>query len=117
MEWTVFSSLSVTGGGSSLLGNETELNILNKIQTALTSNKEFEIELNEIKKDILSDIINWGCYNYNSQKIISEINKILASIKLTEEEKNMLKKRIEEIKNPPQDLCIDHEHKKCYSGG
>ncbi len=104
-------------GGTSLLGDETELNILIKIQTTLSSNKEFEMELNKIKQDILSDIVGSGWYNYNSQKIIAEINKILAYIKLTEEEKNRLMKRIEEFKNPPQNLHIDCEHKECKCGG
>jgi hypothetical protein len=104
-------------GGPSLLGDETELKILIKIQTALLLSKEFENELNNVKKDIFKDILSWPCYNYTSKKIIEELNKILNSVKLTEKETQLLKNRIEVFKFPPRGFFIDCEHKECDCGG
>ncbi len=103
-------------GGTSLLGDGTELNILTKIQTVLASSKEFETDLNDIKKSILSDITDGVCYNYTSQKIITEINKILATVKLDETDKKSLKERIETFKKSSEDLNLDCEHKECNCG-
>ena len=103
--------------GVSLLGDDIELNTLKKIQNSLIIDKEFEPELNKLKKDIINDITHGNCYNYNSQKIIAEINKIITSIKLTEVETKMLKKRIDEFKNPAKGLKIDCENNDCDCGG
>jgi hypothetical protein len=104
-------------GGPSLLGDEIELNILNQIQTTLSSNREFEKELNDVRGIILYDIFNAACYENDSPKIIAELNKVMATIKLTEEEKSQLKNRIEEFKNPPKELRTGCAKKECNCGG
>jgi hypothetical protein len=104
-------------GGTSLLGEGIDLSILTQIQKALASSKEFEPELKEIRSTILSDILSAKCYEYDSSKILAEVNKIILNIKFSEEEKIKLNERLEELKNPTKEFQMNCAKKECKCGG
>jgi hypothetical protein len=102
--------------GSSLLGDNIGLNILLQIQAALSSSKEFEPELNELREIILGDILDGFCYEYDSPKIIAEINRTTTAIKLSEEEKAKINARLLEFKHPSNGLQLGCRNKDCNCG-
>lgn len=102
---------------SSLLGDGIELEILGKIQKALLADKEFGKELNDLRDIILYDILQARCYEYDSPKIVTEINKIMESITFSEEEKIKINARIKEFQNHSNDIQLGCAEKQCKCGG
>lgn len=103
--------------GASLLGDGIELEILNKIQIALLADKEFSKELNDIRDIIIYDILQEKCYEYDSHKIVSEINNIMELITFSEEEKTKINARIKQFEIPSKDIQLGCVEKICKCGG
>ena len=104
-------------GGSSLLGSGLHLKFFKRIDAAMTESSLFESRYKSMRRDLMDDILNWRSYMKTEQDINKEIQQILDEIKLSDEEQEKLKARMEMFKDPANNnLELDCENGDCSYG-
>jgi hypothetical protein len=104
-------------GGGSLLGSGQHAKILKTLEAIQKQTNIFNTEIVTIREAIMIDIKEHTAYMNTPEKIITEIEDIIQSVKLTNDEKYELEKRKSEFLNNDNKIQTDCEHKNCDYGG
>ena len=98
--WPAFLVRTWDYGGNSLLGQGIHLDILKKSDAVLDAGSLLNEEVEQMRNWTLKDIESSESYYEDKNTIIQEIQKILSSIKLNDQQRSMLQKRIIQFQSP-----------------
>lgn len=96
----------------SKLGGGTHYEILRQADLAEAQGDLFSKEIQMLRIQIMNDILHWNYYCHDKKEVVESINKILTDIKLSEQDKQYLKLRIQQFEEPEKNQV----HLGCNKG-
>ena len=100
--------------GCSILGSGLHYKILKNAQSCQEKSDLFKIEIQKIKKDVISNILNEEHFCLSTKAVVREINRIVNELQMEEEENKLLRERTKEaLENIHHSIQFDCASKNC----
>jgi len=103
-------------GGQSLLGDGIHYKALDMADRALEKDRLFDKELTALKESVLDDINKSTAYKNDIETIISEIDRIISTIELTQKQRDDLLRRKETLRSNAPDIQVNCKATECRFG-